>query len=59
MNQAIDKRQTALSTKVFLHFDENNSVNFDPLTKNDLDIELNSLGDIIHSQCDAGNITFL
>jgi len=32
-DQAIDKRKTALSTTIFSAFDENNLVNFDPLTK--------------------------
>jgi len=32
-DQAIDKRKTALSTTIFLTFDEKNWVNFGPLTK--------------------------
>ena len=38
MDQAIDKRKTALSTKTLSTFDEHNLVNFGPLTKNDLDL---------------------
>jgi len=42
-DKAIDKRKTALSTKTFSTFDEDNLVNFGPLTKMiltyDLDIQ--------------------
>jgi len=51
MDQAIDKRKTALSTTIFSTFDENNLVNFGQLTKkwarplsHDLEIQYGSCG---------------
>jgi len=37
-DQAIDKRKRRYQLRFFSTFDENNFVNFDPLTKNDLDL---------------------
>jgi len=37
-DQAINKWKTALSTTIVPMFNENNFVNFDPITKNDLDL---------------------
>jgi len=39
-DQSIDKQKTVLSTTIFPTFHENNVVNFGPLTKNDLDLEI-------------------
>jgi len=39
MDQAIIKMKTALSTTIFATFDENNLVNFGPVTKNQCDLK--------------------
>jgi len=40
MDQVIDKRKTALSTTIFSTFEEINLVNFGPLMKTDLDLDI-------------------